>query len=204
MKTLKKYFRSGFTLIELLVVISIVAILIGLTVPSIAGALTRAQMMGALSNLREIHKSTFTAASDAVQTGATNFGWPGDVPTVTDVQTFASMLVTNDFLKPLDAIKVFTATGIKQGTATETDVTIGMENCAFNIYKVQEGQAGLTVFGTTKNYTYNTELSDTLPFKNNGFVVVRMSGDGAVYRVSQYADTNIIGPLPTNSTAPLQ
>lgn len=192
---------TAFTLVELLVVISIIAILASLSLPSITGAITKAQMTGALSNLRQIYTANFNAAADASTTGSTNFGWPGDVTnSVTDIQTYVNMLVNNDFFKPQEAAKIFSVSGITPGTVTASNVTIGLANCAFSIYKVQDADAGTTLFATTKNYTYNTALSSNIPFKDAGFVAFRKGGDGAVYKKTQYNETNSIGVLPATVT----
>jgi prepilin-type N-terminal cleavage/methylation domain-containing protein len=193
----------AFTLVELLVVISIIAILASLSQSAITGAITKAQMSGALSNLRQIYTANFQAASDAVTTGSTSFGWPGDVAAVTTVQTYVDMLVGNGYLKPQDAVKMFSVAGIPLGAVTATNATIGLENCAFSIYKVMDSDSGTTLFATTKNYTYNTALTTNIPFKDAGFVAFRKGGDGAVYKKSQYNETNNIGAQPT-ATAPLQ
>ena len=202
MKFLKKF--RAFTLIELLVVISIIAILASLALPSITGAISKAQMTGSLSNLRQIYTANFNAASDAISSGSINMGWPGDVTNVvSSIQTYVDMLVGNDYLKPIDAVKLFTAQGIKPGTASDTAATIGLQNCAFLIYPVSDSDSSSSIFATTKNYTYKQPLSDSstnLPYKSSGFVVFRKGGDGAVYKKTQYNETNTLGVLPAIDT----
>ncbi|NBR47717.1 type II secretion system protein [bacterium] len=202
MKLLKRI--VAFTLVELLVVISIIAILASLALPAVTSAIVKAQMSQAVSNVRQIYTANFNAAADAAATGTTNFGWPGDVASVTDVQTYVNMLVGNDYFKPLDAVKIFAVSGVTPGTAASaTNATITLANSGFNIYKVMDTDAGTTVFATTKNYTYNTALTTNLPFKDAGFVAFRRGGDGAVYKKTQYNETNVLGALPSNTT-PLQ
>lgn len=205
MKIIKRI--TAFTLVELLVVISIIAILASLALPAVTGAIVKAQMTQAVSNLRQIYTANFNAATDAATTGSTNFGWPGDVTNVvTGVQTYVDMLVNNDYFKPLDAVKIFAVSGITPGTVATTNVTITIANTGFNIYKVQDTDSSSTIFATTKNYSYGQALSTAstnIPFKDAGFVVMRRGGDGAVYKKSQYNDTNNLGNLPS-ATTPLQ
>ena len=203
MKILNRF--RAFTLVELLVVISIIAILASLALPAITGALARAQLQQAASNAKQIYTAQFQMAMEGVTTGDTNWTWVGDQTNISSVNAFASWLVTNGFLNGKDAAKVFATAGvIKSDVASSNTVTINPENTGFKFYKVKDADPGVTIFITTKNYTYNTDLSSTTkPFGDAGFVVLQKSGDGNVYRKVQAKQTNLFGELPPSDQTPL-
>jgi len=199
---MNKEIRSlrAFTLIELLVVISIIAILAAIALPAMNNALTKAQMNTALSNLRQIHLATTSAALDAFTTQTTSFGWPGEVvPTIQGGQALSQMLIANNYMEPQDAAKVFAAGKIRAAQLPASATSVPNDNIAFNFEAVKESDPGTTVFGYTKNYSYGADIPDestTEPFRNAGFVVMRKGGDGAVYKQTQGDETSLIGNKP--------
>jgi len=190
MKHLKKLL-SAFTLIELLVVISIIAILASLAVPAVLSALTRGQLTNTLNNARQIQLATQTAALDAFANNISGIGWPGDAG-ITTVQAFATMLVSNDYLKGSEAAKLFAAPpGIQPGTFTSNTITMTASNSAFSVNPVRETTASDVFFLVTKNWV-NGSLTTNDPFGDKGFVVLRKGGDGSVLRRAQAGDSNAV------------
>src|SRR5580765_1677796 len=56
--------RRGFTLIELLVVVAIIAVLISILLPSLAGARDQAKMIKCGSNLNQLGRAFYLYAGD--------------------------------------------------------------------------------------------------------------------------------------------
>ena len=202
MKIIKRL--TAFTLIELLVVISIIAILASLALPAITGAIARAQLGQAASNAKQIYIAQTQMATEGFTTGDTNWTWLGDQTNISTVGDFASWIVTNGFMHGKDAVKVFAVPGVPPGTGSSNTVTITTSNTGFKFYKAKDTDPSVTVFITSKNYTYNTDLSkDSKPFGDAGFMVLRRGGDAAVYRPVQSKQTNLIGELPVTDQTPL-
>jgi len=192
MKHLKKLL-SAFTLIELLVVISIIAILASLAVPAVLSALTRGQMTNTLNNARQIQLATQTAALDAFANNISGIGWPGDAG-ISAIGPFATMLVSNDYLKGSEASKLFAAPpGIQPAVATSNSITMTTSNSAFSVNPVRENTPSDVFFLVTKNWAANA-LTTNNPYGDKGFVVMRKGGDGSVLRRAQANDTNQVNP----------
>ena len=185
---------KAFTLVELLVVISIIAILASLALPAITGALARGQITQAMSNGRQIFIANSQMALDAVTTGDTNLGWPGDIGgSNTSWSPWASALVpaymsTNDFNKMLSA------PGLVRGTAVAPS---SKSPSALNVYDIKDSSTMESTYITTANFTNGQALSPVAkPFGDKGFVVFKKGGDGAIFLKAQATNTNLL--LATN------
>jgi prepilin-type N-terminal cleavage/methylation domain-containing protein len=186
---------SGFTLIELLVVISIIGILASLAIPAVLGGISKAQMTGALSNMKQMHLTCQQMSLDGTTTGDATLGWPGDYASFTVWSTNVSpaYLSANDFAKVMSVAGAIATTNIVGGNNTN-----GIVVC-----KVSDTNSdGSSVLFYTRNVTNSGGVWATnasVLFGNRGFVVFRKGGDGGVYLCpKQLSSTNLTGIPGTN------
>lgn len=184
----------AFTLIEMLVVISIIAVLAAFAVPAVLQGLTKGQMVGTMSNARQMYLAGQQMALDGTTNSDSNLAWPGDYASgITTLKDYCEKLVQNDYLKSADLPKLLSAPGTSC-TATSatsggvTTITLGGTS-GLKVYPVKDADASNTIFAVTSNYTYNTAFGATPPnpYGDKGFVVVRKGGDASVLRKNNAA-----------------
>jgi prepilin-type N-terminal cleavage/methylation domain-containing protein len=187
---------SGFTLIELLVVISIIGILASLAVPAVLGGIGKAQMTGALSNMKQLHLTCQQMALDGTTTGDSTLGWPGAYASFTAWSTNVApaYLSTNDFAKILSV-----AGAVVSSSNFPTGNTNGIK-----VLTVTDSDDGGSVIFYTRNVTPSQNAAwatnANALFGNRGFVAFRKGGDGAVYLIPrQLTATNLLGTVTTNT-----
>jgi hypothetical protein len=128
-------------------------------------------------------------ATDGGTNSDPNLSWPGDDPALTDLQSYCTKLVQNNYLKTGDLQKILNAPGasctVTSVAGPPPSVTLGGAS-ALKVYKVKETDPSNTIFAATANYVYNTTpLGTAAPYGDKGFVVIRKGGDAGVYQKNQ-------------------
>jgi len=191
--TIKKYF-SAFTLIELLVVIAIIAILAALAVPALTSALAKAQMTGTMNNARQLYLAQFQMSNDGAATGDASLQYPGDYsPVPATLEAYVNILVGKGYLRGGDIAKLFSAPGCALSvvvtpatTSAPESVTLGPGSAALKVHLLKDGDTSNTIFCTSRNYVYNTDVvAGSIPYGQKGFVTMRKGGDGSVFKNGQ-------------------
>ncbi|MFN2622781.1 MAG: type II secretion system protein [Chthoniobacterales bacterium] len=199
---------AAFSKIELIVVLAIVAVIAVLAWPTLKNALVKRDLTRTMNNGRELYLIAFRMATDGVAKSDSNRAWPGDYP-ANGLAEYCNKLVQNDYVKPADLQRWLSTPGAEcAATMSGPPATLMLSgNTALKIYKVKTSDPSNTIFAASSNYVYDTLLnSNTIPFGEAGFVVVRKSGDAGVYKKGQATpegfDNNVsrfqteIGALP--------
>ncbi|MDD5349357.1 MAG: hypothetical protein PHQ12_04015 [Chthoniobacteraceae bacterium] len=207
-----KYPVHGFTVTELLVLLSVIAILVSLAMPAITDHGQPGVLISGVNNARQIHLAAMSMATDGVENKDPGLGWPGDLKAngrIATLSDYVNVLVRNDYLK-LGDLKVFSAAGINAypgGTLTSgsngvLSPAFTEGHSAFKVFLAKDKDPSNTVFLTSKNYTYDADLTDpnAKPFGDRGFVVLRKGGDASFYKKDQGRKLIMIGDLPGGGT----
>lgn len=181
------------TTTEMVVCLFLFGVLCLLLSPGIhGGTLMKGQMTQTLSNMKQLHLATQSAALDGVTTDDKSLGWPGDTGgtfTNRTAQLVPSYLGSNDFCKLLSAPGV---------TVRPGKIPTSMSQGAVLVYAVSSNSPPETVFLTTANFTNGPTGGSPLgekarPYGDKGFVIFQKGGDGKILLKNHTAETNRIG-----------
>ena len=178
---------AAFSRIELVVVIVIVAVIAFLAWPTLKSGLVKRDLTRTMNNGRDLYFAAFRMATDGAANSDSSRAWPGDYP-VASLAEYGSRLVQNDYLKPADLQRILSAPGAPcTVTMSGSPATLTLSGkSALKVYKVKTADRSNTIFATSTNYVYDTELNPgAVPFGDAGFVVIRKSGDAGVYKKIQ-------------------
>jgi len=179
-----EHLSAAFALKELTVLVAIGAVLLVLARPTIKQAITKRDLTRTMNNARGLYLAGFHMATDGVAKSAANSAWPGDYAQ-TSLSDYCTKLVQNGYLKAADLQEMLSAPGAvcTVNSAAGPPGTVSLSGkSALKIYKVKSTDSSQTIFAASSNYVYDTALNpDAVPFGDNGFVVVRKSGDAGIY-----------------------
>jgi prepilin-type N-terminal cleavage/methylation domain-containing protein len=159
---------AGFTLVELLVVMGIIALLIGILLPSLSSARKRANEIKCLASIRSILQAVHLYASDTdgrlVCGSANRLLYPGQPPyePINSMATYQFWLGLNQEPSGLGVLvekKLLPPESLFCPTDTETDATAEAEKmrtrsteiawCSY-LYRQLDGQQGTGAAGRTR------------------------------------------------------
>jgi type II secretory pathway pseudopilin PulG len=162
-----------------------------LSLPGIIPSLTKGQMTQTLSNMRQLQLATSAMAQDGIATTNANLGWPGDTG-----GTFSNWVqhVSPEYLGKADLCKLLSAPKF----VIKTNAIPTSNSAAVLMYAVSTNSPADAVFLTTANFTNTPEgglppSPSAKPYGDEGFVVFRSGGDGAILKANHAGRTNSIG-----------
>ncbi|MEY2563911.1 MAG: hypothetical protein QOH88_2104 [Verrucomicrobiota bacterium] len=189
-------------MVKLLVIILIIAVLGILSYPTLMDHLHKRELDRSMYQARELYIAAFDMATEGAAKFDVNRAWPGDYE-VTALADYCTKLIQHGYVKPADLQNILSGPG---ATCTVTNGPGGVTlrgKSALKIYKVRRADPSNTIFAASSNYVYNTPLNPaTAPFGDNGFVVVRKSGDAGVYRKQQATPAGFENNLTKFQTEP--
>ena len=178
----------GFSGTKALVAVAIAAILAFLAWPTIRNALAKRDMTRTMNHARELYLASFHMATDGAAKSDPTLAWPGDYG-ATSLAEYCGRLVQNNYLKAEDVQRIFSAPDANCAatfTAGPPPALTITGKSALKVYKVKAGDPSTAIFAASSNYLYNTPLqAGSVPFGENGFVVIRKRGDAGVYKRNQ-------------------
>jgi hypothetical protein len=184
------------------VAVVLLAIVIAVFVPYLRAALLKGELLTSVSRTRFLYLAVYNMAIDGEVNHNPALGWPGDVAKAADprvradtVSSFLKRLVDYDYLKPADLGSFCSGPGVARWNGTAPFEVA--RHCAWKIYTVGKRDGAATLFLASRNFTYNAPLDeDAKPYGRNGFVVMRMGGDGAFLKEQQAWHLQVVGLLP--------
>jgi hypothetical protein len=179
---------SGLTRIQVTAIIVIVCVIVFLAWPTFRNAMVKRDMTRTMNHARELYLASFHMATDGAAKSDANLAWPGDLP-ATSLADYCGRLVQNNYLKSDALQRILSAPdagcSVTSSPASPGSLTLTGQS-ALKVYKVKNGDPSTAIFSASSNYAYNTPLNPaSVPFGDNGFVVIRKRGDAGVYGRNQ-------------------